>query len=98
MKKDVMIPVQELLKKWRKDPEYVKAYEALKPEFEIYEAMIQAMKKSGLAQSELAERMKTTKSSVSRTLSGKYPPSWNTILRFASATGAQPKLTFVSPS
>lgn len=95
MAKDKMIPVEELLKKWRKDPEYVKAYEALQPEFEIYEAMIVAMKKKGITQTELAERMKTTKSSVSRSLSGKFPPSWSTIMRFAKATGTRPVITFV---
>jgi transcriptional regulator with XRE-family HTH domain len=73
----------------------VKAYEALRPQFEIYEAMIVAMKKSGITQTELAERMKTTKSSVSRTLGGKFPPSWSTIMRFAEATGTRPVLQFV---
>jgi hypothetical protein len=36
-----MIPVEECFAEWRKDPEYVKAYEALEDEFSLAAAVIE---------------------------------------------------------
>ena len=36
-----MIPVEESFAAWRKDPEYVEAYEALEDEFSLAVALIQ---------------------------------------------------------
>jgi len=35
-----MIPVEESIAEWRKDPEYVKAYNALEGEFSLAAALI----------------------------------------------------------
>lgn len=37
-----MIPVEESFAKWRKDPDYVKAYNALENEFSLAVAVIRA--------------------------------------------------------
>jgi hypothetical protein len=37
-----MIPVEESIAEWRKDPEYVRAYDALKDEFSLAVAMTEA--------------------------------------------------------
>ena len=89
------IPVTASFKEWDKDPEFVKAYDALEAEFAVYDAMLKAMKKNGITQTELAERMDTTKSTLSRMLRAKHSPSWNTISRFAKALGMRPVLSFV---
>ena len=36
------IPFAELRKKWKKDPEFQKEYEALKPEFKLARELIEA--------------------------------------------------------
>jgi hypothetical protein len=43
-----MIPVEESFAKWRKDPDYVKAYNALEDEFSLAAAVIRA--RAGLTQ------------------------------------------------
>ena len=45
-----MIPVEELFAKWRKDPDYVKAYNALEEEFSLAAAMIKARACAGQKQ------------------------------------------------
>jgi hypothetical protein len=37
-----MMPVEESFAEWRKDPEYVKAFNALEEEFSLAKAMIEA--------------------------------------------------------
>lgn len=89
-----MTKVRNLHKKWMKDPDYRKAHEALKPEFEIARALIEARAKAGLTQEQLAGRMKTTQSVVARLESGRARPSTQTLERVAAATGTRLKITF----
>ena len=89
-----MSKVRNLHKKWMKDPDYRKAHEALKPEFEITRALIEARAKAGLTQEQLAGRMKTTQSVVARLESGRASPSTQTLERVAAATGTRLKITF----
>ena len=89
-----MSKVHNLHKKWMKDPDYRKAHEALKPEFEIARALIEARAKAGLTQEQLAGRMKTTQSIVARLESGRTRPSTQTLERVAAATGTRLKITF----
>jgi hypothetical protein len=42
-----MIPVEESFAAWRKDPAYLKAYNALEDEFSLAAAMIQARAHAG---------------------------------------------------
>jgi hypothetical protein len=44
------IPFSELRKKWRKDPSFMKEYDALAEEFELAKELIQASIESGLSQ------------------------------------------------
>ena len=89
-----MSKVRNLHKKWMKDPDYRKAHEALKPEFEIARALIEARAQAGLTQEQLAGRMKTTQSVVARLESGRTRPSTQTLERVAAATGTRLKITF----
>ncbi len=89
-----MSKVRNLHKKWMKDPDYRRAHEALKPEFEIARALIEARAQAGLTQEQLAGRMKTTQSVVARLESGRARPSTQTLERVAAATGTRLKITF----
>ena len=68
------IPVEESFAAWRKDPEYVKAYNALEEEFSLAKAMIEARAHAGLTQEQLAERMHTTQAVIARLESGRVNP------------------------
>ena len=88
------IPVEEAIARWRKRPEYVKAYDALEEEFALVIEMIKARAAAGLTQEELAKRMKTTQGAIARLESGTTLPSTRTLQRFAQATGHRLKITF----
>ncbi len=90
------IPVEKSFAKWRKDPAYVKAYDALSDEFAIAEALIDARAKANLRQEDVARRMKTSQTAVARLESGRSNPSLSTLRRYAKATGTELKVTFQS--
>ena len=92
--KRTMIPVEESFRAWRKDPEYVKAYDALEDEFSLAAAMIEARARAGLTQEELAQRMHTTQAVIARLGSGRVKPSTRTLERLAAATGTRLRISF----
>ena len=57
-----MTKLRDLHKKWMKDPEYRKHYDAMEEEFALMMEVAKARSRSGLSQAELARRMKTTQS------------------------------------
>jgi ribosome-binding protein aMBF1 (putative translation factor) len=69
------------------DPAYREAYEALGPEFALASALVEARSRAKLTQAELASRMGTTESAISRLESGRAKPSTRTLERYADATG-----------
>lgn len=89
-----MISVEESFAEWRKDPRYVKAYNALEDEFSLAAAMIEARAHAGLTQEELAARMKTTQAVIARLESGRVKPSTRTLERLAAATGMKLRISF----
>jgi transcriptional regulator with XRE-family HTH domain len=69
------------------DPEYTAAYEALEEEFALITELIKARTAAKLSQEEVANRMGTTESVISRLESGRSKPSTRTLERYAKATG-----------
>ena len=69
------------------DPGYRAAYDALDEEFALVSALIRARTHAQLSQAEVASRMGTTESAVSRLESGRVKPSTRTLERYAKATG-----------
>jgi hypothetical protein len=49
-----MTRIKDLHKRWMDEPEYRREYEALEEEFALASAMIDARKRAGLTQEELA--------------------------------------------
>lgn len=74
-------------KRMADDPAYREAYDALDEEFALVSALIAARTHAQLSQAEVATRMGTTESAVSRLESGKTKPSTRTLERYARATG-----------
>ena len=89
-----MTKVKDLHGKWMKEPGYKSAYDALDEEFQLAETLIEARKRAGLSQDQLARRMKTSQSYVARIESGQVRPSTKALERFARATGTRLKIAF----
>jgi ribosome-binding protein aMBF1 (putative translation factor) len=89
-----MIPVDEVIARWRKDPSYMKGYNALEEEFALAAEIIKARASAGFTQEQLARRMKTSQAVVARLENGRTLPSTRTLKRFARATGHRLKITF----
>ena len=65
------------------NPAYREAYAVLEGEFSLVNALIAARTHACLSQAELASRMGTTESVVSRLESGRVKPSTRTLERYA---------------
>jgi len=71
------------------NPKVKAEYDALAPEFEIAAELLRARLRAGLSQTELAERMDTSQSTIARLENGQTLPSTKTLLRYAKATGSR---------
>jgi len=89
-----MTKLVELKKRWLAQPTVKCQYDALNEEFAIASALIQARSDAGYTQDQVAEKMKTKQSVVSRMESGRVIPSLSSILRYAKAIGCRARLSF----
>ena len=89
-----MTKLKTLHAKWKKDPAYRKAYEALEDELALASAIAEARGRAGLTQEEVAGRMQTTQSNIARLEAGRTVPSTRTLERFARAVGTRLKISF----
>jgi transcriptional regulator with XRE-family HTH domain len=74
-----------IAKRIANDPEFLAAWEALQPEFEFRTKLIKARLDAGLTQAQLAERIGTKQSSISRLEGGDSEPSFDMLRRLAAA-------------
>jgi ribosome-binding protein aMBF1 (putative translation factor) len=88
------IPAEMAFKEWRKDPEYVAAYDALDAEFALASALIKARSDADMTQEQVAAAMGTTQAVVARLESGRTLPSTRTLERFAKATHTRLRISF----
>ena len=89
-----MSKVDDLHRRWSRDPDYRRAYADLDSEFTLARSLIQARLGAGLTQAQLAERMKTTQSVVARRESGRAHPSTRTLETLARSTGTRLCISF----
>ena len=89
-----MIPIEEVLNRWREEPAFNEAYDALEEEFALASALISARADANITQGEIAKRMRTSQPTVARLESGHGNPSLNTLRRYAAATGKRLRLVF----
>lgn len=82
--------VKELL---MKDDEFADEYEKLKPRYEIISQIIEERAKQKITQEELALRVGTQKSNISRLESGTYNPSLDFLIKVAQSLGKEMKIT-----
>ena len=77
----------------KSNPAYRKAYDALGSEFALVDALIQARTRAHLSQAEVASRMGTTESAVSRLESGRVKPSTRTAAHDRPSSGTRSMAT-----
>src|SRR5271166_3574786 len=78
-----MTKLNDLHKKWMKEPGYKVAYDALEEEFALASALLKARDAAHMSQEEVAQAMGTTQTVIARLESGRVMPSTRTLLRFA---------------
>ena len=83
-------------KKALSNPDIKKEYDALGPEYDLIQAMIDARIKQDITQKELSRITGITQADISRIENGTRNPSLSMVKRLASGLGLQLKLEFVS--
>jgi len=78
-----------------RNPDVKAEYDALEPEYDIIQAMIDARNKQNLTQKELSAKTGITQSDISRIENGTRNPSLNMMKRIAEALGMSLRLEFV---
>ena len=78
---DLYILKEELFK----DAEFKAEYDALEPDYELIRQLIRARSESKMTQKELAEKIGTKQSCISRLESGNYNPSFQFLQKVARA-------------
>ncbi len=81
------ISFEEMKADMLKDEEFRIEYEKLKPRYEAIEQIIRARKEQNMTQAELAKRVGTQKSNISRLESGNYNPSLDFLAKVAESLG-----------
>lgn len=89
-----MSKLQQLKERALQKPEVRREYEALAEEFEFIDALLRMRAAAGLTQDELARRMGTKKSNISRLEKGGTNPSWGTLKKYAHACGFELSMDF----
>ncbi len=76
-------------KKALQNKEVKKEYDALKPLFTIKKALVLARLEKGFTQDEIAKKIGTSKSNISRleSLNNNYMPNLATLIKYAEALG-----------
>lgn len=91
----VMTEFDEFKEELLSDPRVKKEYDALGPEYDIIQAMIDARVKQNITQKELSERTGITQADISRIERGTRNPSLAMMKRIAAGLGMQLKLEFI---
>lgn len=88
-----MSDLNKLKRKAFKNKAVKKEYDKLSMEFEFISQIVAIRSAAGLTQGEVAKKMQTATSNVSRLESGVSNPSWATIQKYAEACGARVQLS-----
>ena len=87
------ISFEEMKADMLKDEEFRIEYEKLRPRYEAIEQIISARKEQNITQAELAKRVGTQKSNISRLESGNYNPSLDFLAKIAESLGKKISVT-----
>ena len=84
-------------KKALERPEVAEEYERISPAYELRRDLVALRKEAGLTQEEVADRLKTKKSNISRleSVNSTISPKLSTITDYAESMGYDVKIKFV---
>ena len=85
----------EYKEKVLQNPEIKAEYDALQPEYDIIQAMINARVEQNITQKELSARTGITQADISRIENGTRNPSLKLVKKLAQGLGMQLKLEFI---
>lgn len=85
----------ELKEKILSDPEILKEYENLEPEYQLICAIIKSRKEKNISQQELADVTGIDRADISKIENGNANPSLKTIKRVAEGLGKKVEIRFV---
>ena len=91
-----MSSYKEYRKKALQHPQIKKEYDALQPEYDIIQAMIDARVQQNMTQKDLSAITGITQADISRIENGTRNPSLNLLKKLAQGLGMQLKLEFIS--
>ncbi|WP_340611639.1 helix-turn-helix domain-containing protein [Xenorhabdus bharatensis] len=84
-----MSQLQALKAKALQNPEVKQAYDELNDEFELINTLLSMRIEAKLTQQQVADRMGTKESNISRLEKGKSNPALSTLVNYAKACGFQ---------
>ncbi len=90
----VGVSFEEIKADLLKNEEFQAEYERLRPRYEAIEQIIRARKEQHITQEELAKRIGTQKSNISRLESGNYNPTLDLLIKIANALGKNLNVQF----
>lgn len=94
MKKTKWYSFDEFLKEELKDPEFKREYDALEPEYALIREVMDKRLAKKMTQKELAEKVGTKQSAISRLESGSANPSFQFLKKVASALDSKLTISF----
>ena len=90
---------EAFLKKARKRPGFLGAYDNLADEYSLVRELLAARSRAGLTQDQVAQSMGTTRSAVSRLeAAGRHSPSVATLKKYADAVGCEIEIRLLPAS
>ena len=90
---EVSVSMSEVRKTLMEDKEFVEEYNKLKPRYDLISQIIEERIKQNLTQEELALKVGTQKSNISRLENGSFNPSLDFIIKIANSLGKKVSLT-----
>lgn len=86
--------VSDVRKDWSKNPDFVKVKKEIHQDYVLIHQIINGRIKNNISQKELAKRLGTGQSAISRLESGTYNPSFKFLQKLAKALGTDLTITF----
>lgn len=83
------VPFDSIKSELMLDNEFKEEYDRLKPRYDVISQIIEARKENNMTQSDLAKKVGTQKSNISRLESGNYNPSLDMLIKVARCLGKE---------
>ena len=89
MEKCEPVSFSDVKKEWLKNPKFKKAYDDLEPEYAIIRAILKKRIESNMSQKDLARKLGTKQSAISRLESGNYNPTLSFLKKLSTTLGGK---------